>query len=81
MLKVLDKLQVGDIFCISVEGDIQSLKKGMKLNDERGNIFELETIAMSHYRNIDDYKRFAEIVLRGDIENIGKTLFLHTNLI
>ena len=38
MFKVLDKLQVGDIYCISIEGDIQLLKNGLKLIDEKKHL-------------------------------------------
>ena len=50
MFKVLGKLPVGDIYCVSVEGNIQLLKNGLKLIDEKGSIFEIRTVAMSHYR-------------------------------
>ncbi len=74
--KVLDKLRVGNTYCVSIEGDMQLLKKGQKLSDEKGNMYEVETVGMSHYQNIEDYKKRAEIVLGGDVENVGDTLFL-----
>ena len=78
MFKVLDKLHLGkNMYCVSVEGDIQRLKNGLKLVDEKGNTFEIETVAMTDYQNIEDYKNHAELVLFGDIENIGKNLFLN----
>ena len=61
--------------CVSVEGDIQQLKNGLKLIDEKGNMFDIETVAMSDYHNIEDYKKHAELVLIGDIENMGKNVF------
>lgn len=75
MFKVLDKLPVGNIFCVSVEGDVGSLKNGLKLTDEKGNKFEVQTIGMTHYRNVEDRFRYADIVLSGDVENIGETLY------
>lgn len=77
MLVILDKLKIGKLQCISVEGDISFLKNGIKLHDENGNIFEVETVAMTHYKNINNYKRHAELVLRGDVETIGKILFIN----
>lgn len=77
MLKVLDKLHVGNRYCVSGEGDIQQLKNGLKLIDEKGNMFEIETVAMSDYQNIEDYKKHANLVLFGDIEKMGKNLFLN----
>ena len=74
--KVLDKLRVGNTYCVTIEGDMQLLKKGQKLSDEKGNMYEVETVGMSHYQNIEDYKKRAEIVLGGDVENMGDTLFL-----
>jgi hypothetical protein len=65
------------MYCIAVEGDTQLLKNGVKLIDEKGNTSEIETVAMSNYQNIEDYKKYAELVLHGDIENIGTTLFLN----
>lgn len=76
MFKVLDKLRLGNMYCVSVEGDIQFLKNGIKLIDEKRNIYEIETVAISDYQNIEDYDKHAELVLCGDIENIGETLFL-----
>lgn len=69
MLKVLDKLQIRDSYCVSVE-----LKNGLKLRDEKGHIFVIESIGMPHYTNPDDYKTHAELVVRGDVENMGSVL-------
>ena len=77
MFKVLDKLHLSNMYCITVEGDTRLLKNGVKLIDEKGNTSEIETVAMSNYQNIEDYKKYAELVLHGDIENIGTTLFLN----
>ena len=76
MFKVIDKLQMSSIYCVSIEGDVQLLRKGLKLVDEKGNIFEVETVGMTEYQNMEDYKRYADVVLCGDVENIGTTLFL-----
>ena len=56
VFKVLDKLCLPDFYCVSVEGDTQLLRKGLKLIDEKGNIFAVETVAMTEYRNIENYK-------------------------
>ena len=76
VFKVLDKLRVGNTYCVSIEGDMQLLKKGLKLSDEKGNMYEVETVGMSNYQNIKDYKKRADIVLSGDVENMDDTLFL-----
>lgn len=76
MLKVLDKLHLGNMYCVSVEGDIRLLKNGIKLVDEKGNTFEIETVAMSDYQSVEYYRKHAELVLVGDIENMGENLFL-----
>ena len=78
VFKVLDKIRIGSVYGVSVEGDASLLRKGLKLTDEKGNIFELESVGMVHYKNINiEYiHNHAEILLRGDVENIGKTLFL-----
>ena len=76
MFKVLDKLRLPDMYCISIEGDTQLLKSGLPLIDEKGNHFEIKTVGMTEYQNIEDYKKYADVVLQGDAENIGTTLFL-----
>ena len=80
VFKVLDKIRIGSVYGVSVEGDASLLRKGLKLTDEKGNIFELESVGMVHYSSIEDFRNHfynhAEILLRGDVENIGKTLFL-----
>ena len=43
MFKVLDKLHLSNMYCITVEGDTQLLKNGVKLIDEKGNTSEIET--------------------------------------
>ena len=35
MFKVLNKLLVGSMYCVSVEGDILLLKNGLMLTDEK----------------------------------------------
>lgn len=77
MFRVLDKLCLGNVYCVSVVGDIQLLKNGIKLIDEKKNIFEIETVAMSHYQNTEEYDKRAELVLCGDVENIGEVLYLN----
>lgn len=74
MFKVLDKIRVGNIYGVSIVGDTNLLKKGVKLVDEKGNIYFIESIAMTHYKNIEDYRTHAELVLNGDVEKIGSTL-------
>lgn len=75
MFKVLDKLCLPNIHCVSVEGDIKILEKGVKLLDEKGNIFEIESVGMTEHRNIEDYTKYADVVLCGDVENIGTMLY------
>ncbi|MBD5506614.1 MAG: hypothetical protein HDR05_00755 [Lachnospiraceae bacterium] len=76
MFKVLDKLRVSNMYSVLVEGDTSLLENGLKLIDETGNVFEIETVGMTKYQNVDDYKKYANIVLCGDVENIGESLFL-----
>lgn len=76
MFKVRDRLCLGGTYCVSVEGDVWRLRSGTQLMDEKGNIFVIETVGMSHYRNIENIHRYAEIVLCGDVENLGENLFL-----
>lgn len=73
--KVIDKLCVGNIYCVSIEGDIKLLQNGLNLTDEKGNVFQITSVAMSKYQNVKEYERFAELVLNGNVENIGETLF------
>lgn len=76
MFKVIDKLCVGNKYCVSIEGDIKLLQNGLNLTDEKGNIFQIASVAMSKYQNVKEYARYAELVLNGNVENIGNTLFL-----
>lgn len=76
VFRVMEKLQIGNIYCVTVMGDIVFLKNGLKLIDEKQNHYIIETVAMSGYHNLEDYKKYAEIVLCGDIENIGEALFI-----
>ena len=76
MFKVLNKLPIGSKYCVLVEGDISLLKNGLILKDEKENVFEIETVAMTHYQNIEDFKHYAELVLIGDVENIGEHLYI-----
>lgn len=76
MFRVVDCLRLGEIDCVSVEGEIGLLKNGLKLMDEKGNVFVVETVGMTHYQQVEDYQRKAELVLRGDVEHIGKCLCL-----
>lgn len=76
MFKVLDKLLVDGVYCVSVEGDILLLKNGLMLTDENKNIFTIETVAMTHYQDIKDFMNYAELILSGDVENIGEYLYI-----
>lgn len=76
MFKVLNKLFVGSMYCVSVEGDTLFLKNGLILTDEKENIFKIETVAMPHYQNVEDLRNYAELVLIGNVENIGEYLYI-----
>ena len=68
---------IGKKYSVSVEGDVTLLKTGLKLKDENGNIFIIESIGMVNYRDresIHNYKKHAEIILKGDIKKLGKNL-------
>ena len=67
---------MGNMYCVSVEGDISLLKNGLILTDEKENIFKIETMAMTHYQNVKDFQHYAEFVLSGDMENIGECLYI-----
>lgn len=74
MYIIRQKFKISDKYCISVEGESHLLKNGIKLRDEKSNIFIIESIGMVNYNNINDYKRYAELFLLGDIKNIGEIL-------
>lgn len=77
MYKVSQKFAIGKKYSISVEGDVTLLKKGLKLKDENGNIFIIESIGMVNYRDresINNYTKHAEIILKGDIKKLEKNL-------
>lgn len=76
MFRVLQKLKIAGTYSISVEGDVKNLKNGIKLKDENGNIFVVNSIGMVNYKNIKDFEKFAELLLTGDAENIGEKLDL-----
>ena len=64
---------------VFVEGDTSFLKNGINLQDENGNIFILETVGMTKFEKVSDYKRYAVLLLAGDTENIGKKLTIIEN--
>lgn len=74
MFKVLGKLRIRNLYGVSVEGNIDLLKNGLKLIDEKGHIFNIESIGMPHYYNPEDCRTHAELLLSGDVENIGPIL-------
>lgn len=76
MYVVRQLFKIADRYCVSVEGDSQQLKNGIKLKDEKGNIFIIESIGMINYKNINDYKRYAELLLTGDVTSIGERLVI-----
>lgn len=79
MFKIRDKLQIGDIYIVSVEGDTSLLKNDLKLIDEKGNIFEIDTVGMPHYNNIKDSLIYAELVLKCEVEAIGEIMQIMNN--
>ena len=52
MYKILQKFQVGNKYCVSLQGDAMLLKNGLSLKDEMGNIFIIESIGMVNYKDI-----------------------------
>lgn len=74
MFKVINRLCVGNIRCITVEGDISLLKNGVVLIDEKGDKYKIRTIGMSHYQNAADYLKYADIVFDENSNKIGERL-------
>jgi hypothetical protein len=74
MYKVVYKFKIADRWCVDVEGDTQYLKNGIKLKDEKGNVFVIQSIAIVDHKNMEYYKKYALLLLIGEIENIGKNL-------
>lgn len=74
--KVLDKISVNGLEVVSVEGDTSFIQNGLKLKDEKGNAYEIQTVAMVHYKKTKDIRHYAELVLNGDVKNIGQYLYL-----
>lgn len=50
------------------------MKNGIKLRDENGSDFIIESIGMTNHKNIKDYEKYAELFLKGNIDNIGRYL-------
>ena len=57
MFIIRQKFNIADKYCISVEGDSQLLKNGMRLKDENGNIFVIESIGMVNYKILMTIKK------------------------
>lgn len=74
MYKVVYKFKIADRWCVDVEGDTQYLKNGIILKDEKGNIFVVQSIGMVEYQNIENYKKYAVLLVTGKVEDIGKNL-------
>ena len=76
MYNIIHKFKVANKLCIDVEGDTQYLKNGIILKDEKGNIFVVQSIGMVDYQNIENYKKYAVLLVTGKVEDIGKTLII-----
>ncbi len=76
MYYVLHKFKIADRCCIDVAGDTQYLKNGIKLKDEKENIFVVKSIGMVDHQSIESYKKYAVLLVTGKIEDIGKTLII-----
>lgn len=74
MYRILELFQIDHMYCVSIEGDISLLKNGIKLRDENGNDFIIESIGMTNYKSIKDYEKHAELFLKGNVDNIGRNL-------
>ena len=74
MYYVLHKFKIADRCCIDVAGDTQYLKNGIKLKDEKENIFVVKSIGIVDHQSIENYKKYAILLVTGKIEDIGKTL-------
>ena len=46
----------------------------VEVKDEKGNVFVIQSIAIVDHKNMEYYKKYALLLLIGEIENIGKNL-------
>lgn len=75
-LKVLSKMLFNGKTAVSVEGDCMKLRNGLTVTDEKGKVFIIESVGMTHYTNPEDWKTKAEILLSGG-DFSGETLIVN----
>lgn len=74
MFKVLDILYIRDKCCVTIEGDCRLINNGLRLIDENENEFIIESVGMVNYINQENFLKFAQIIITGNTQSLGKIL-------
>ena len=73
-MNIINSLKIGQNLSVQINDNGINLKNGGYVADEKGNRFKILSVAMinNHKRLIDSN---AELLLAGDVNNIGKKLY------
>ena len=73
-MDIINSLKIGQNISVQINDNGINLKNGGYVADENGNRFKILSVAMinNHKRLIDSN---AELLLAGDVNNIGKKLY------
>lgn len=73
-MDIINSLKIGQNISVQINDNGIKLKNGGYVADENGNRFKILSVAMinNHKRLIDSN---AELLLAGDVNNIGKKLY------
>lgn len=66
LLKVLSKLSFDGKTALTVEGNCNELKNGDTVKDEKGNIFTVVSVGMTHYETPELWSRITQLLISGN---------------
>lgn len=64
MLKVLDVFKIGDMISVTLEGKGEMIKNGSKLVDEKNNVYEVVSVAMTEHDNPADISKTTTVLIK-----------------
>ena len=64
-LKVLNRLSLNENMMLTVEGNCAGIKNGAVGRDEKGEVFKILSIGMTHYENPEHNSNQTQILIEG----------------
>lgn len=76
MFKIIDIFAVGNMLSVSFEGNCEELKSGSRLTDNKGNFYNVISVAMTRHDSPEDISKSTNILISPNTAKLNDMLYI-----